>query len=54
MLNHKKEMTKIIQTDFINYLIQHNAIVPYNYTEFTAEDKKNWIIQFYNKIYDKF
>jgi hypothetical protein len=40
-----KEMTKIIQTDFINYLIQHNAIVPYNFTEFTAEDKKNWINQ---------
>jgi 5-methylcytosine-specific restriction endonuclease McrA len=45
-----KEMTKIIQTDFINYLIQHNAIVPYNYTEFTAEDKKNWINQ---NVYQK-
>lgn len=40
-----EEMTNIIETDFIKYLEQHNAIVPYNSVEFTKEDKENWIKQ---------
>jgi 5-methylcytosine-specific restriction endonuclease McrA len=43
--NQLKEMTNIIETEFIDYLKQHNAIVPYNDVEFTSDDKKNWIKQ---------
>jgi hypothetical protein len=49
-INQLKEMTHIIETDFINYLKQHHAIVPYNYVEFTQEDKENWILQ---NVYQK-
>jgi len=41
--NQLKEMTYIIETDFIPYLKEHNAIVPYNDVDFTQEQRKNWI-----------
>ncbi len=38
-----KLFTDILRTDFIPYLKEHNAIVPYNDVEFTLYDKQVWI-----------
>jgi hypothetical protein len=38
-----QKFTDIVKTDFIKYLIKHDAIVPYNTVEFTSRNREEWI-----------